>query len=247
MKKVFLSWLFVSLTFPQFISAKEAKPLGPANFKEAIASGRPIQTGAGTQAEMTFPNGVLVRLGQNSIFAVKQGTSRFELRRGAMLVRAPRSAGEILITTGSAVSSVAGTTSLIEHYPEAYTKLLSIEGTARMFMPGHIGESVLVEPGQLIMFHLKPAPTGLPNPVDFDIQRLMATSRLIKGYPPLGSESSIAAKERDQKKQKSAGALADTNLVIFGRGTLVSLTPATPDDQLERLTGKPTPTPTPKR
>ncbi|HEX8077969.1 MAG TPA: hypothetical protein VF511_09155, partial [Chthoniobacterales bacterium] len=190
-----------------------------------------------------FDNGLLVRLGQNSIFAAKQGTSRMELRRGAMLVRVPKSAGQTLITSGAVVSSLGGTTALLEHYPDAYTKLISLEGTARMFMPAKIGESVLVDAGQLLMFHLKPAPKALPNPVDIDIKRLIATSQLIRGFAPLESELSIARGAQNQSRQKSGGTLTETNLVIFGRGTLVSLVP--PETDTNPTT--PTPTPSPSR
>ena len=89
-------------------------------------------------------------------------------------------------------------------------------------------------------------PAGIS--LDADIKRLMATSRLIKGHPSLGSESSIAERERDQTSQKSSGSLADTNLVIFGRGTLVSLTPTAPEEKAStNAAKKPSPTPTPRR
>jgi hypothetical protein len=210
-----------------------------AILNETIGNGTAIETAAGAQAELRFDNGALVRLGQNSVFNLKDGSRRMELVRGAVLVRAAKGSGDVRIATGNVASSVRGTTSLLEHYPGAYTKLISLEGTARMFMPGVIGESVLVNAGQLLMFHTKPAATSLPNPVDIDLNRLAATSLLIKDFAPLGSESSIARGMQNQKKQKSEGALADTNLVIFGRGTLVSLVPP------EAENAKSTPSPTP--
>jgi hypothetical protein len=111
-----------------------------------------------------------------------------------------------------------------------------------MFLRGRLGESVLVKEGQLLMFHLGPKVTSLPNPVDVDIQRLMATSKLIHGFAPLGSESSIDHGIADQKKQKTDGALVETNLVIYGRGTVVSLvdpaTEATPTATPGRTPGR---------
>ncbi len=212
----------------------------PAVLNEAVADGSVIETGPGAQTELRFNTGALVRLGQNSVLDLRD-FSRMELRRGAMLVHAG-SGSAVQVAAGNVVSEASGTTSLLEHYPEAYTKLISLEGTARMFMPAVVGESVLVNPGQLLMFHTKPKPTGLPNPVDIDIDRLRATSQLIRGFTPLGNEASIAEGARAQKKQKSDGALADTNLVIFGRGTLVSIVPPTAD-----ASPKPSPTPTPRR
>ncbi len=212
-----------------------------AMLNEKIPNGASLHTGAGSQVELRFDNGPLVRLGQNSVVTLKDGARKMELVRGAILVRADSGGGEVQIVTGNVASSINGTTSLLEHYPGAYTKLISLDGTARIFMPAVVGESVLVKAGQLVMFHTKPLPKALPNPVDIDINRLTATSLLIKGFAPLGSESSIAQGARDQKQQKSQGALADTNLVIFGRGTLVSLVPPAAE-----ATPKPSPSPTPR-
>ena len=222
---------------------KVLRPSAPpraAAANEILPSGVALETGASSQADVRFDNGALVRLGSNSVFAFTGSPRRMGLARGAMLVRAPRGAGEVRVATGKVTSVVGGTTALVEHYPEAYIKLISVEGRPRMFMRGKLGESVLLEPGQLMMFHTKPAPKSLPNPVDIDIQRLMATSLLIKDLPPLGNEASIVRGAKTQSKQKSDGTLADTNLVIYGRGTLVSLVPPG-EGQVS-----PTPTPSPK-
>ncbi|PZR75842.1 MAG: hypothetical protein DLM73_04130 [Chthoniobacterales bacterium] len=222
------------------VKVARASESHPAVLNETIANGSMIETGAGAQAELRLDTGTIVRLGQNSVLDLRD-LHRMTLRRGAMLVLAPKGS-DAQVATGNVISVVSGTTSLLEHYPEAYIKLISREGTSRMFMPSVVGESVLVKAGQLLMFHTKPAPTGLPNPVDIDINRLLTTSQLIKGFAPLGSESSIAEGARDQKQQKSKGALADTNLVIFGRGTLVSLVPPAAE-----ATPPPSPSPTPRR
>lgn len=227
--------------------SKEVRLLRPgsaprkATINDQVANQTSVQTGSGGQTELRFGNGTLVRLGANSLLHLSEGSRRMELSRGALLVRAPKAAGPVEIETGNTTSAVAGTTSILECYPRAYTKLIALEGTARIFMPQVVGESVLVNAGQLLMFHTAPAPTALPNPVDIDLKRLVATSQLIKGFAPLGSESSIAQGMQDQNKRKSEGALAETNLVIFGRGTLVSLVP--PDAKQNKAAPSPSPTP----
>jgi hypothetical protein len=99
------------------------------------------------------------------------------------------------------------------------------------------------------MFHLSPKLTSLPGPVDVDIERLMATSKLIQGFPPLATEAAINHRIAQQKKQKAKGGLVDTNLVIFGRGTVVSLieqnTAATATPPPADATPTPSPTPAP--
>jgi hypothetical protein len=226
-------------------------PPRSASLNETVRNGTAVRTGVDSQGELTFDDRTLARLGSDTIFSFREGTRSMDLGRGAMLLRVPRGAGNAKITTANVTSVVTGTTCLLEYYPQGYIKLIVLEGTARMFMPARLGESVLIKEGQLLMFHVKPAPTSLPNPVDIDLKRLMATSLLIQGFPPLGSEGRIAQGMQDQKKQKSKGALVDTNLVIFGRGTLVSLLPPTgvegADQKPAAVTPTPTPTPRPGR
>src|SRR5207237_10177189 len=55
-------------------------------------------------------------------------------------------------------------------------------------------------------------------------ERLLKTSLLIIDFPPLGRRNLIAKESEKQQRAKSKRTLIDTNLVIFGKGTLVSLT-----------------------
>jgi hypothetical protein len=78
---------------------------------------------------------------------------------------------------------------------------------------------------------------ALSDPVDFDLDRFLKTSRFITDFSPLRSRTLMANQIEKQQRQKSKKGLIDTNLVIFGGGTLVSLVdPA----QLEAV-GKTTP------
>jgi hypothetical protein len=51
----------------------------------------------------------------------------------------------------------------------------------------------------------------------------MQTSHFIVDFPPLPSQQLIATETKKQAREKSKKVLIDTNLVIFGGGTLVSL------------------------
>ena len=213
-----------------------------AAVNDLVADGTEVRTGLDGQTELTFGDRTLARLGGKTAFVFTKGVRRMELRGGAILIRAPASARGAEIRAAGATVAVTGTTCLLEHNAGKYVKLVVLDGTARMFLRARLGESVLVKEGQLLMFHLGPKLTSLPNPVDVDIKRLMATSKLIRGFAPIGSESSIDRGIAGQKKEKTEGALVETNLVIFGRGTMVSLinpeTDATPGAS---------PTPTPRR
>jgi hypothetical protein len=109
---------------------------------------------------------------------------------------------------------------MIEYHPGIY-KLLVLEGTGRLYRPGHLGDSILVVPGQMVIGNPHAA---LSEPVDVDIERFLKTSGFIKDFPPLHSEKSVVAESHKQQREKSKKTLVDTNMVIFGGGTQVSVT-----------------------
>jgi hypothetical protein len=89
-----------------------------------------------------------------------------------------------------------------------------------------LGESLLVQPGQILI--TKPAITALPEPADFDIAREMKTCLLVRDFPPLPSQRLIESEEQKQLKLIAKGTYIPSNLVIFGRGTQVNLVNPTP-------------------
>src|SRR5205823_1938444 len=60
-----------------------------------------------------------------------------------------------------------------------------------------------------------------------DISQIMRTSQLIIGFRPLQSDPLISSVESKQMQMKSEGKLIETNAVIYGSGTLVTLTDET--------------------
>jgi hypothetical protein len=64
---------------------------------------------------------------------------------------------------------------------------------------------------------------AVSDPVNFDIARFLKTSRFITDFRALRSEKLILAESRKQQQEKSRKSLVETNLVIFGGGTQVSL------------------------
>ena len=179
-----------------------------------------VRTGNESRGEMAFADETVVRLAAHTAFDFTHGTRGLNLGEGAMLVQAPKEASGATIHAGAVAAAVAGTTVMIEYRPGFY-KFLVLEGTARIYRPGHLGDSVLVSPGQMVFGNPESA---LSDPVDFDIQRFTKTSRFITDFPPLRSVKSIAAESQKQQHEKSTKNLVDTNLVIFGGGTQVSVT-----------------------
>jgi FecR-like protein len=191
----------------------------PASLNDMVGEDSIVRTGKSSHAELTFSDGTIVRLAANTAFNFKNGTHALNLGEGAALIEAPKNASDATIHAAGVAAAVAGTTSMIEYDP-GVCKFLVLEGTGRLYRPRHLGDSVLVGPGQLVMGNPNAA---VSDPVDFDIARFVKTSRFFVGLPPLRSEKLVAAESQKQQREKSKKTLIDTNLVIFGGGTRVSL------------------------
>lgn len=225
--------------------SSQAEPR-PASLSDTVRGDTAIRTGAESRAELTFGDLTIARLGANTIFSFNEGSRTVDLGNGAILLRVPKGSGGAKIQTAAVTAAITGTTVIVEYHPKSYAKYLVLEGTMRIYLKGITGESILLNPGQMLI--VKPNATRLPQPVDFDLARLLQTSLFIRGFRPLPSGPLMAAMQSNQLQQKAAGELIDTNLVIFGRGTLVTLTDPHSLDVVDRRTAAvtlPTPTATP--
>ncbi len=217
----------------------------PAAVSDQVRNGSAVRTGIESRAELTFTDQTLARLGANTIFSFNEGTRNLDLGGGAMLLRVPKNAGGAQINTAAITAAITGTTIMLEYHPNAYIKFIVLEGTGRIFRKDHVGESVLVHAGQMLI--VNPKAKNLPDPVDVDLKHLMETSKLITDFGGLGSSDLIAQAIQSQLAQKSNGGLVDTNLVIFGHGTVVSLLDPTNTNTINQANSnserQPTPTP----
>jgi hypothetical protein len=193
---------------------------------EQVANSSSIRTAANGRAELQFPGRALVRLGGNTALQIRNQSRDLHLQDGLVLFRAPRTAGAARLTTGRVTVQLAGSTGLVERFGPHYYKVLVLEGTARVFLP-KVGESVLVQPGEMLIG--KPDAHQLPEPVHFNIEQLYRTSALVAApFRQLPSHSTI---QQAIQQQKNDPRFAETNLVIFGRGTLVNLLPPEQTEQ----------------
>jgi hypothetical protein len=203
-----------------------------ASVNDIVREETAVRTGDGSCAELGFSDATVVRLAAHTVFDFNRGTRGLNLKDGAVLVQAPKEANGATIHAGSVAAAVAGTTVMIEYHPGVY-KFLVLEGTARSYRPGHLGDSVLVRAGQMVFGNPEAA---LSDPVDVDIDRFMKTSRFITDFPSLRSEKSIVAESQKQQREKSNKTLIDTNLIIFGGGTRVSVVGQEQTDAADRKT-----------
>src|SRR5437763_8580261 len=224
----------------------------PAAVRDEVRDGTAVRTGVDSRSELKFTDQTLARLGANTLFSFSEGTRNLNLQDGAMLLRVPKGAGGAKISSSAVTAAITGTTVMVETHAltkknkNSYYKFIVLEGTARLYLPGRLGESTLVKAGQMIIMRLDSK--MIPEPVDVDIQKITQSSLLITGFGPLGSETLIAFERTRQNEQKSSGQLYETNLMIYGGGTNVVLAdPNTVDVAVSAESNaaqSPTPTPT---
>src|SRR6476659_3208730 len=231
----------------------------PATVNDEVRDGIAVRTGVESRSELKFTDRTLARLGANTLLSFSEGTRNLNLQDGAMLLRVPKGAGGARINSSAVTAAITGTTVMLETHAvtkknkDSYYKFIVLEGTARLYLPGRLGESTLVKAGQMII--MRPDSKMIPEPVDVDIQKITQSSLLITGFGPLGSETLIAFERTRQNEQKNSGQLIETNLVIYGGGTNVVLAdPNTVDvavaaesnaAQSPAPTPRPSPNPTP--
>jgi ferric-dicitrate binding protein FerR (iron transport regulator) len=184
-----------------------------------LAPGSTIRTGDDSRAEVTIGDEIAIRLAANTELRLNMKPGNFDLKKGAVLAQASKWARGAKISAGSAAAAIGGVTAMIEHHP-GVCKFLVLEGMGRLYRPAHLGDSVLIGPGQMVIGN---PDSPVSDPVDFDIARFVATSHFTVDLPALRSQPLIAAEIQKQRREKSEKTLIDTNLVIFGGGTLVSL------------------------
>src|SRR5437588_11506151 len=198
----------------------------PAAVSDEVRNGTAVRTSGDSRSELKFTDQTLARLGANTIFSFSEGTRNLNLQDGAMLLRVPKGAGGARISSSAVTAAITGTTVMVETHAltkknkNSFYKFIVLEGTARLYLPGHLGEATLVKAGQMII--MRPDSKMIAEPVDVDIGKITQSSLLVTGFStPLGSEGLIAFEKTKQDEQKNSGQLHETNLAIYGGGTSV--------------------------
>ncbi|GAA5483780.1 FecR family protein [Haloferula sargassicola] len=191
-----------------------------ASVGETVGGSSSVQTGRKSRAELMFTDQTLTRLGQNSVFSFRNGSRDVELKQGSILLQVPKNAGGATIRTATVTAAITGTTSMFEYSPGQSVKLLTLEGTQKLYINGS-KTPVLVPAGQMIV--MRPDGRVVPQPVTIDIARLLATSPLAGkgtfGPLPAASTEAIQNTVAQQKAAKRSGALKPTLSVVRGPRT----------------------------
>lgn len=196
-----------------------AKPAYPAVRGEVVAAPSAVQTGRQSRAEFTFPDKTITRIGQNSEFSFRSGGRDIELKQGTVLLQVPKGAGGATIRTATVTAAVTGTTLMFEYSPGNWIKLITLEGTQHLRIPGQ-AEPIAVPAGKMLIMH----PDGKfpPRLVDVDIAKILKTSPLagknLFGPLPDQALGAIQTTINVQTDAKRNGDLLPSNPILTGPG-----------------------------
>ena len=202
----------------------ENQPARAAAVTDVVSGKAAVQTGTSSRAELVFTDKTLTRLGANTFFSFENGTRNLDLGKGTMLLQVPKDAGGAEIHTAAVTAAITGTTLMVEYNPKSYSKIIVLEGTVRAYLKGHIGESVLIHAGEMLI--TPPEAKRLPDSsVHVDLSVLYATSGLLdeRLFGPLPSDRLVSNEINRQKGDVAKGRLHGSNLFIAGLGTQVQV------------------------
>lgn len=203
------------------------KPAVAAKVTDVVSGKTSVETGTQSRAELQFNDQTIARLGANSLFSFDRGTRELNLNEGAILLQVPKNAGGATINTAAVTAAITGTTVMIEYRKAAkaskgIVKFIVLEGTMRLHLNGHLGETVLLHAGQEVT--LDPSAKSLPDPVYIDIARLTKTSGLMSSqFSELKNEPFILQTIHEQNVLKAKGKLLDLNFGLYGKRKLAGL------------------------
>jgi hypothetical protein len=192
----------------------------PAKIGDNINGSTAVQTGGQSRAELQFNDTTIARLGANSVFSFDRGTRDLNLNEGVILLEVPKHAGGATINTAAVTAAVTGTTVMIESRKgkngKGIVKFIVLEGTMRLTLNGHSGESILLGPGQMIT--MRAGDTRFPEAQFVDVSRLTKTSGLMnKEFTPLKNEPYILQTMNKQQVLKTKGKLINVNYALAGK------------------------------
>jgi hypothetical protein len=173
----------------------------PATVNEMVREDTGMRTGDASLSELTFADLTITRLGANTIFSFNKAGRHVELGSGSILLRVPKDSGGAEVRTNVVTVGITGTTIILESAPSGRSKLIVLEGGARLALRNHPAESAYVRAGQ--MLEVPAGAAKLPSPVSVDLDQMMKTSPLITGFPPLPSQNLIVAAIGEQRTADS--------------------------------------------
>ena len=176
-----------------------------------------IKTGAASRAEMIADDKTITRVGANTVFSFDPANRTMGLQQGSLLFHAPHGKGGGTIHTASATASVLGTTIIVSATGNGGFKVLDLEGTVKVQLPG--GNVQTLEPGEMIFI----LPGGGTSPIIvFNLGEQVKGSLLVNGFTdPLPSLDLINDEIGRQFGDIDNGHYEDTGFVFNGTGDFI--------------------------
>ena len=205
----------------QLVVGKASAPVNAV-----LADNDKFATGPNSKSQVGLKKGFF-RVGSETGVQVVT-SNHLSLEKGIMLAgsnpgrfwRAP-----VTINAPGYKMEVKGTVQ-VAYYPGHYVKITVLEGRVRVGLQSLTGEWETLEPGQMLI--INPADKRLPEPVEVDIGRLVATSKLIGGaFGELSTQGLIDASAAAQGTGLATGTLALTPLELRGASPELSLAQGT--------------------
>jgi trimeric autotransporter adhesin len=204
------------------VQKTEGSKTEPAAVGDVIAGGGRITTQGQSLAELKFPDGSVIRIGNNSTFSFDPNDRTVRLDRGTALVSTPPKAEGINIVSGGVSGTVggdpAGKTFLVTAYPAesggakgAPTGgfgLMVLQGSSATTVSAPSG-SVSIAPGQFALVGGKM--DGAPKVLTVDVGQVFRSSPLVNSFPePLPTKGAILSTAIQQQGSQSSGGLRST-------------------------------------
>ena len=228
----------------------------PAAVNDVVQGDLGVETGVDSRAEMLFPDSTLTRLAANTFFSFKAGSREMDLGRGAILFQIPKGVGGARINTAAITAAITGTTGFIERAAGNF-KLVLLEGTVRVQLRSNSQQFMLVQGGQMLIAPLTSNSLKDWSIIDFDVDRVMKTSTLVKPelFGPLAptANDQIADVIDGQRSKAENGDLDPANPFLAGDLSTVEIVDTNVRHRFEEPiafdavpapTVAPTPTPT---
>ncbi|HVF72843.1 MAG TPA: FecR domain-containing protein [Chthoniobacterales bacterium] len=155
-----------------------------------------VRTGGDSRSELTFADLTITRLGANTIFSFNKAGRTVNLESGSVLLRVPKNSGGGTIRNNVVTVAITGTTVILETGADGGSKLIVLEGTARLEFTKDARQTRRVRAAQ--MLDVPAGATNLPTPVNIDLDQLMRTHPLIVDFGPLPSLPLIQAVTKKQ-------------------------------------------------
>jgi hypothetical protein len=168
----------------------------PATVNDKVSEDTGVRTGGDSRSELTFPDLTITRLGSNTIFSFTGNGHTAKIESGSILLRVPKDSGGGSVKTSAVTVAVTGTTLIFESGGGTKSKLITLEGGARMALVAKPKDYRYVRAGQ--MLDVPAGATTLPMPVNINLNDVMKNHPLITDFRPLPSQPLILAAAQQQ-------------------------------------------------